>query len=136
MSGFDRPAFMGKGLSFPLQEDPSTGDFKRVADEDNVTQCLEQLCLTRLMERMDPTVGTVLPDLVFESEDLVADLGEPSIRRAVETHEPRVRLTGHGVTVEPVSDATAGLFNVRVDYVIRATNKRSNRVFPFTTNEE
>lgn len=125
------PAFLGKGLKCPLREDPVTGDFQRVEGEDNVKQCLRDGILTSLGERvMAEGVGTIARQLIFEESDVVADLLEPSIKDFVDRYEPRVLL--QSVSVEQVSQEPDLItFKCSVVYVVRATNRRQNLVFPF-----
>lgn len=123
--------FLGKGLLSPLREDPDTGDFQRVRDENNVKQCLRDGVLTMLGERlMAESIGTIARTMLFEETDKVADLLEPSIRDHVERYEPRVVLSSLTVTNTSLTHEVA-TFNVSLIYIVRATNRRENLVFPF-----
>lgn len=123
--------FLGKGLMSPLTEDPVTGDFMRVSDEANVKQCLKDGLLTAIGERvLNEGLGTIVPEMVFEESEVVRDLTEPSIKDYVEQFEPRVILQSVKVT-QTNGSADMSAFSVFVSYIIRATNRRENLVFPF-----
>lgn len=128
--------FLGKGLRSPLREDPATGDFQTVADEENVSQCLRDGILTNLGERvMSEGLGTITRDLLFEQARAVADLVPPSVRSYVETWESRVIFIS--CTCEEIASSSESVqFEVTLRYKIRATNTTRNLVFPFYLNSE
>lgn len=128
--------FLGKGLRSPLREDPVTGDFQRVSDDDNVEQCLRDGILTMLGERvMAEGLGTVTREMIFENSTVVSDLVPPSIRDFIEGFEPRVLLTDCRCSPRTASD-TETEFVITVSYRIRATNSPKNLTFPFYLRAE
>jgi phage baseplate assembly protein W len=128
-------SLLGRGLAFPLRRDPITGDFATADEERNIESCLHQLIITMVGERQDARIGTVVPELPFESSDVVPDLGEPSIRAAIEMHEPRVEFLAASVTPEVSSRDTTGL-RIAIRYRVRATGKRARLVIPYLFNKE
>lgn len=126
--------FLGKGLAFPLEEDPETGDFKRVEDAENIRQCLLQLVLTARFERvMRAAFGSVIPELLFEDAPVARDLIVTDLRTAIERFEPRVVLTQDPVARIDQENSTRETIGLRIAirYRIRATNTVHNLVFPF-----
>ena len=123
-------SLLGKGLSFPLRMDPATNDFARVVDEDNVDQCLKALIFTMIGERMDALIGTVVPELLFEESDVAADIAQPSILNAITRNEPRVKLIRIQVTTKEFGGGATGIV-IAISYIIKATNQRRNRVYPY-----
>ncbi len=123
-------SLLGKGLAWPLRMDSTTNDFARVVDESNVDQCVLGLILTSIGERMDPLVGSVIPEVTFEESDVLADLAQPSILTAITRNEPRVKIVRLSVTNVQFPGGGAGIV-IRMAYVIRATNQRKNLVYPY-----
>ena len=82
---------------------------------------------------MQPTYGCALHALVFEvvNEQTLGEIRE-AIERAILFFEPRIRLDRVAVGTEEVYE---GLLRIRVDYIIRSTNTRSNVVYPFYFRE-
>lgn len=123
-------SLLGMGLKFPLRMDKATGDFQRSADEANISECLHQLVLTMVGERMDPNIGTVVPELPFEQADILPDLAEPSIVHAIQNSEPRVKLLGLRIDPHEFEGGASG-FLIRMRYQVRATNSPNNLVVPY-----
>lgn len=130
----DDPSFLGRGWPFPPAFDPATGQVMMVQAEEDIVESLRILMQTRPGERvMQPTYGCRLHDLVFETMT-----GETraaiavAIERAVLFFEPRIVLISVDVNVD---DWIEGKLKIRLDYRVRATNTRSNIVFPFYTTE-
>jgi phage baseplate assembly protein W len=123
--------FLGKGLLSPLREDPVTGGFQKVSDEDNVAQCLRDGILTNTGERiMSEALGTICRDMLFEQSDVVSDLVPPSVRDFIEQWEPRVIFVL--CSAVPVNSTDEFVqFEITIKYRIRATNSVKNLVFPF-----
>ena len=123
-------SLLGMGLAFPLRMDATTNDFQRASDELNISLCLTQLVLTMVGERMDPHIGTIVSELLFDQSDVLPDLAEPSITDAIAQTEPRVKVVR--VDVEP-AELGAGVsgFRIRLRYIVRMTNARVNLVVPY-----
>jgi len=122
-------AFLGNGWKSPILPD-SAGRLTYVAGEENVLQSLRLLLLTRLGERvMRGDFGSKAPALVFAPGSVqYLRLLETTIRDAVRDWEPRVELDDVRAEMD-LTDETC--VTVSIDYRVRATNTRTNLVFPF-----
>ncbi|MCA8927705.1 MAG: GPW/gp25 family protein [Alphaproteobacteria bacterium] len=105
-----------------------------VSAEEDIRQSLTILLRTRPGERvMQPDYGCGIYRYVFDIMDanLEANL-QDEIRQAILFFEPRIRLDAVTVTVR---DSLGGRLDITIVYTVRATNNRSNIVFPFYLNE-
>ncbi len=104
------------------------------ADEEDIRQSLEILLSTRLGERvMLPEYGCALDEMLFEplTTTLKTYMRE-LIRTAILRFEPRIE----PLAVElDDSGELEGRVLIKVEFRIRATNTRSNLVFPYFKNE-
>lgn len=127
-------SFLGKGWSFPPTFDKKLGDVKMVTMEEDIKQSLEIYFSTKLGERiMRNDYGCFLHSQVFElaNESLIQGLSK-ELERSINEFEPRILITD--ITASK-TESTEGLIQINVAYEIRATNNRSNIVFPFYLNE-
>ena len=134
MATADDPGFLGRGWSFPPRFDPIRGEVDMVAREEDIRQSLHILFLTRRGERvMQPSYGSALHDLVFEgvTPETISAIRQ-TLSRAILFHEPRIDLLSVDVRMP---DAREGRVEILLEYRIRATNSRSNVVFPFYISE-
>lgn len=126
--------FLGTGWSFPPTFSRVGGGVEMVSADRDIRESLWVLFSTALGERlMLPEYGSALWQLVFQnvSTGLMTQI-EDAVRQAILYWEPRIDVDG--VSVE--ADATVhGRVLVTVDYTIRATNSRSNLVYPFSLQE-
>ena len=125
-------AFLGVGWSFPPEFHKHSGrvSLKRVSEEEDIRESLTILLSTMPGERiMQPAYGCRLKAMLFESvnESTVTEIKDV-IERAVLFFEPRITLENINVDAENVYE---GMINIRLDYIIRTTNTRSNVVYPF-----
>ncbi|SMO48639.1 hypothetical protein SAMN06265219_102422 [Gracilimonas mengyeensis] len=105
-----------------------------VSEEEDIRESLTIILSTIPGERvMDPEFGCDIHHHVFEemSFTVINHLKE-DIRKAVLNYEPRVDLTGLEVGVNEDHDAR---LDIILEYKVRATNSRSNMVYPFYVNE-
>lgn len=117
---------LGKGLKSPLTNDPGNGDFETVSGADNVRQCLKDLLLTRVGERvMNEDFGTRIPDALFDDRAGIIDVIPLQIVEAVQRYEPRI--SNVSVTAAPYQEN--GVL-IRVTYRLRSTGRRDNLVYP------
>ncbi len=102
--------------------------------EEDIRQSLHILLTTSLGERvMRPTFGWKRDALLFEPlSTSFGTLVKREIETAIVFFEPRIELNRLTFGTRP--DA-AGLIEIRLDYTIRATNTRTNLVFPFYLDE-
>ena len=124
----DRKAHLGVGWAFPVK--PQAGRLRFARHEDDIEQAIEIILLTARGERpMRHRFGTNARATLFEPNSAATrkELAA-SVRRALVEWEPRIDVE----RVEAVaSDEKPELLMVHIDYVVRATNSRFNRVFPF-----
>ena len=121
--------FVGQGWRFPILPDEN-GRLGFTAGEDNVEQSLRILLQTTLGERvMRFDFGCQVSELLFApGGELYLRLLETAIEDAVRDWEPRVELLEVRTETDVRSSEVVDVF---VDYRVRATNTRSNLVFPF-----
>lgn len=123
-------SFLGRGWAFPPRFDRRTRSIDMVAAEDDIEQSLRILMSTSPGERtMQPSYGCGLKAHVFDeiTESTLAVIRD-TIERAVLFFEPRITLENVDVDA---SQALDGVLLISLVYKIRATNSRSNIVYPF-----
>lgn len=126
-------AFLGRGWAFPPEFDPLTHSVRMVEQEDDIWQSLQILFSTSIRERvLQPEYGCNLEDYVFTPMNisLLAYL-EDLIKRNIALHEPRIKLE----RLDIVTTEAEGKLDVEVSYLVRSTNTRFNRVYPFYYQE-
>lgn len=123
-------SFLGRGWGFPPAFDKGSRSVGMVAGEEDIDESLRILMGTRFLERvMRPDYGCGLRAMVFENiNESTLTLLRNAIQRAVLHYEPRIDLVG--IEVDKTS-AKEGVLYITLDYRIRATNSRSNMVYPF-----
>tara|TARA_B100000989_G_C19340214_1_gene384647 strand:+ start:244 stop:660 length:417 start_codon:yes stop_codon:yes gene_type:complete len=127
-------SFLGKGWSFPPTFDKKLGDIEMVTMDEDIKQSLEIYFSTKLGERiMRSDYGCFLHSQVFElaNESLIQGLSK-ELERSINEFEPRILVIEIKANKK---DSSEGLIEINVAYEIRATNNRSNIVFPFYINE-
>ena len=121
--------FLGVGWDLALAVD---GD-KRVQMaqyEDSIRQSIWIILSTSPGERiMRPTFGSNLQALVFDINDSgLAGAAANAVKNALVRWEPRIRLLDVSAYPDPNSP---NLLHINISYLVRATNSRSNLVYPF-----
>ena len=103
------------------------------ADED-IRQSLAILFSTTPGERvMAPDYGCNLKAYVFDTVDeTTLTHMKTVIAEAILFFEPRIILEDVGFDVTHIAD---GVLNINLDYIVEATNSRSNLVFPYYLSE-
>jgi uncharacterized protein len=127
-------SFLGRGWAFPPGFSLESETSLMVSEEDDIHQSLIILLSTRLGERvMQPQYGCNLQTMMFEKvEKSTITFLRDSIESAILYHEPRIKLLDIQVGSEP--DQNERIF-IDIIYMIRATNTRSNLVYPFYLTE-
>ncbi len=127
-------SFLGRGWGFPPTFDNQGRSLRMVEAEQDISQSLHILLSTRVGERvMRPTFGWRRDALAFEPlSTSFATLMQREIELAVLFFEPRVKLDA--VNFKQL-ETREGIIEMRLDYTVRATNTRSNLVFPFYLDE-
>jgi phage baseplate assembly protein W len=126
--------FLGRGWGFPPSFDQGGRDVRMVEGEEDIRQSLALLLATSLGERvLRPAFGWRRETLLFEPlSTSLATLLRHEIETAVLFFEPRIKLDRLAFQVRPDAE---GLIEIRLDYRVKATNSRSNLVFPFYLDE-
>ncbi len=102
--------------------------------EEDIKSSLQILLATAIGERiMQPKFGCNMDDMIFESLDTTLKTEmKKKIEVAILYFEPRIDLNNIELITENENE---GVVIIYVEYVIRATNTRSNLVFPFYKSE-
>jgi phage baseplate assembly protein W len=130
----EEKSFLGQGWAFPPGFSLETKTSVLVSEEEDIQQSLIILLSTRLGERiMQPQYGCNLHTVVFEKADksTITYLRD-TIESAILYHEPRIKLIEIRAGAEP--DQKERIF-IDIIYLVRATNTRSNLVYPFSLTE-
>lgn len=126
--------FLGSGWSFPPAFDKEKRTVKLTHNREDIERSLEILLGTRKGERiMRPEYGCNLDEMVFESFNLslktyLADL----VETAILYHEPRIEPLNINIDETFIYE---GRLMIEIEYLIRTTNSRFNKVFPFYLEE-
>lgn len=127
-------SFLGRGFKFPVQADPATGRMMTSAYEEDISEAVYIILMTRKGERVrTPEFGCGIHDFAFGTTDFttIKEM-ERSVEEALILWEPRIRDIDVTVTLDEIE---AGKLNVGISYVVRTTNNPYNLVFPFFLNE-
>lgn len=127
-------SFLGKGWAFPPGFSLESKTSLTVSEEEDIRESLIILLSTRLGERiMQPQYGCDLHSIVFEKADKsTITFLRDSIESAILYHEPRIRLLD--IHVSPAPDQDEQIL-IDIIYLVRATNTRSNLVYPYYLTE-
>jgi phage baseplate assembly protein W len=122
-------SFIGRGISWPMGVD-HTGALRLTEGAQDLDRSIRIVLATAPGERvMRPQFGCRIWELLFEpvTANLLGLMAQ-AVREAVAQWEPRVEV--EEVHVEP-DPADSCRVQIRVDYLVRATNDRRNLVYPF-----
>ncbi|WP_378176264.1 GPW/gp25 family protein [Aquimarina sp. SS2-1] len=128
-------SFLGTGWGFPPKfSKKGKGRVEMLSDEADIKSSLEILLSTRLGERiMVPNYGCNLDELLFKPLNLtLKTFVKELIKNAILYYEPRIDLDK--IDIDQTNELDGELFII-LDYRVRATNSRSNLVFPFYKEE-
>ncbi len=122
-------AYLGKGMAWPPQEDPVTGDFKKAEQEESVSVCLRHLLETYIGEYpILREFGTRLEDLLFsDGSGAVMEAVAASVKEAIVRFEKRVDFINVSFKVEGNKAGTRTAF-MEIRYRIRATGRTQTNV--------
>ncbi len=123
--------FIGAGWAFPMRLD-ATGSIALVSHDREIEESIRLIVGTAPGERpMRPEYGCAIHDYVFASIDSdTAGRISGEVRSALVRWEPRIKVEGVDVTVDP-KDQTFAYIDIR--YSVGDTNDPRNLVFPFYT---
>lgn len=128
--------FLGKGWAFPPAFSKQTnalnagGRVAMVSADDDIRESLYILLSTTPGERiMQPAFGCGIKSHVFDSVSygVITEI-KNQIERAILFFEPRITVNAVQVTDREIQN---GRLDIMIDYTVRATNTRSNMVYPF-----
>ncbi|NEQ36042.1 MAG: GPW/gp25 family protein [Okeania sp. SIO3I5] len=122
-------SFLGTGWSFPPTFNKDTGTVEMVSNEEDIRESLEIILSTGPSERvMQLDFGCELSQFMFEeiTQSLITRI-RGTVSDALLEHEPRIEVDD--ISVEEGEEQ--GLLLIGVSYTVRATNTRSNMVYPF-----
>ncbi len=128
-TGVDK-SFLGTGWGFPPEFGVMGKEVRLVSADDDIRESLRILLSTSPGERvMYPEYGCGLRSMVFASitSGTITEIKD-LIESAVLFFEPRITLDNIDVDTGELYN---GLLRIRLEYTIRATNSRSNMVYPF-----
>ena len=127
-------SFLGSGWGFPPEFNKTAKDVRIVSEEDDIQESLNILLSTYPGERlMQPTYGCELKTMIFETvnESAITAIKD-IIERAILFFEPRITIDDIEINTSHIGD---GLLQILLKYTVRATNTRSNMVYPFYFRE-
>lgn len=127
-------SFLGTGWSFPPEFSKTSRLVIMRSDEADIKESLAVILTTRIGERiMDPQFGCNLEEALFSPLDLtLKTYASGLIRDAILYYEPRIDVNFIDITQ---GDDLGGLLLIEIDYTIRATNSRTNMVYPYYKTE-
>ncbi|ADO69343.1 GPW/gp25 family protein [Stigmatella aurantiaca] len=130
----EEDGFLGRGWAFPPSFDKRTGSVTLVAGAEDVDQSLRILFDTRPGDRIVlPAYGCDVRSFLFRTMDLTTLTEFKDIlRTAILNWEPRIDVNAIELDTQRSLD---GILLVTLDYTLRATNSRSNRVYPLYLQE-
>lgn len=126
--------FLGKGMKFPPQVNPTTGRFMCVEGNDSVKESIYLIVMTQKGERrLRPGYGCNAAGYVFNSVDAtMLNLMTRELEDDILRNEPRIS----SVNINLDQYTKPGCLFIHIDYYIRNGNIRENLVFPFYLGEE
>lgn len=126
--------FLGTGMKFPPQVNPTTGRFACVSGKESIRESIYLILMTQRTERfMRPEFGSSVMSYVFsQADNTVLNLMADEIVSDIMRGEPRVEQ----VSVSMDQDSKPGCLFVKIDYTVRGEHVKENMVFPFYLGEE
>lgn len=121
--------FLGSGMKFPPQVNPSTGRFEVSSGVASVKESVYIILMTQKTERwIRPEFGSSLMNYTFmDTSVTMLNFMAREVASDLMTQEPRLA----DVDVKIDAASKPGCLIIYIDYLIRDTNVRDNLVFPF-----
>ncbi len=134
MESSQKKAFLGTGLTFPMQVN-IRGEIALVSGERDIEQAIWIILGTRPGERvMRPLFGCRVYELVFEPINATtASLIQDYVREALEFWEPRIKILDIKVAPDYNTD---GAVMVEIEFQILETHNVRSIVYPFYLADE
>ena len=125
--------FLGTGWKYPVKIDID-GKIALSKHEEDIKEAIRIILGTAKGERvMRPDFGCGIHELVFAPINAITlSQVENNVREALIKYEPRIDLLRVEASAERSDE---GQLLVSIDYEVRATNTRSNMVYPFYMKE-
>ena len=125
----NRREFLGRGWRFPVAIN-RTGGIATSSQEENIRESIFVILGTAPGERIKRLdFGCDIHELLFAPNNpITAGLAIHYCAEALRKWEPRIE--NIHVTAEPSRDEPNRL-DIRISYVVRATNRQGNLVYPF-----
>jgi len=132
----DSKDFLGCGLKFPLQIDKKTGHIALVNYETDISESIGIILNTYLGERiMRPDFGSSIQDYVFQPRTVIQDgVINKILEKTLTIFEPRIKDVECKLDTDN-ADPDSGNIVFNITYVVRTTNNRYNKVYPFYMTE-
>ncbi|HMB40782.1 MAG TPA: GPW/gp25 family protein [Balneolaceae bacterium] len=126
--------FLGRGWTFPPQFNRAESRVEMTQGYEDIEKSLEVLLGTRKGERvLLPDYGCNLDEMVFEAfNESVKTYLADMVKSAILYHEPRIEPLQ--VIIDD-SYITEGRLMIEIEFLVRATNSRFNKVYPFYLEE-
>ena len=134
MSMASNKEFLGRGWTFPPQFNRAESRVEMTQGYEDIEKSLEILLGTRKGERvLLPDYGCNLDEMVFEAfNESVKTYLADMVKSAILYHEPRIEPLQ--VIIDD-SYITEGRLMIEIEFLVRATNSRFNKVYPFYLEE-
>lgn len=134
MSMTSNKEFLGRGWGFPPTFNRSESKVEMSKGHKDIEQSLEILLGTRKGERiLLPEYGCNLDEMVFEAfNESVKTYLADMVKSAILYHEPRIEPLD--VIIDD-SFINEGRLMIEIEFLVRATNSRFNKVYPFYLEE-
>jgi len=134
MSSTNSKEFLGRGWGFPPVFNRSARRVEMTEGHEDIEKSLEILLGTRKGERiMRPDYGCNLDEMVFEAfNESVKTYLADMVKSAILYHEPRIEPLQ--VIVDD-SFINEGRLMIEIEFLVRSTNSRFNKVYPFYLEE-
>lgn len=127
-------SFLGRGWSFPVAFMHKGGGVLMSSDKDNIDHSLDILLSTEVSERLlQYNFGCRLQQFVYEefNASLVSRIKD-AISTAILMYESRINLLSIAINRDLTNFSK---IIINMEYSIRTTNTRSNKVYPFYLTE-
>lgn len=134
MSMTGNKEFLGTGWGFPPRFNRSESKVEMSQGYKDIEQSLEILLGTRKGERvLLPDYGCNLDEMVFEAfNESVKTYLADMVKSAILYHEPRIEPLDVVIDDSFISE---GRLMIEIEFLVRATNSRFNKVYPFYLEE-
>jgi len=134
MSTNSSKEFLGRGWGFPPMFNRGESGVEMTEGHEDIEKSLEILLGTRKGERvLLPDYGCNLDEMVFEAfNESVKTYLADMVKSAILYHEPRIEPLQVNIDDSFIAE---GRLMIDIEFLVRATNSRFNKVYPFYLEE-